>query len=88
MALEAKKIEHGHVSASGRISLPAEFRRAIGVERGGKVVIELDGNEIRIRTLTEVVAQAQALSRQLLAGKPNSSVDDFIAERRRDWGDV
>jgi AbrB family looped-hinge helix DNA binding protein len=75
----------GHVSESGRISLPAEFRKALGLEHGGDVVIELDQGAIRIRTIREVVAQAQELSRRLLAGKKGVSVDDFLAQRRLDW---
>lgn len=74
----------GRVSESGRVSLPAEFRKAVGLEHGGNVVIELEGRGIRIRTVEEVVNQAQALTRQLIGGKPGSSVDDFIAERRRE----
>jgi bifunctional DNA-binding transcriptional regulator/antitoxin component of YhaV-PrlF toxin-antitoxin module len=85
---QAKKLVRAHVSPSGRLSLPAEFRKVVGLDRGGDVVIELDGKDIRIRTIAEVVAQAQALSRRLLAGKPHVSVDDFLAERRRDWGDA
>jgi AbrB family looped-hinge helix DNA binding protein len=74
----------GHVSESGRISLPAEFRRAVGLDRGGDVVVELDGREIRIRTLDEVVDHAQALSQRLLRGKRDTSVDSFLAARRRE----
>ena len=72
------------VSESGRISLPAEFRKAVGLEPGGDVVVELEGREIRIRTLDEVVAHAQALTHRLLRGKPDATVDAFLAERRRE----
>jgi AbrB family looped-hinge helix DNA binding protein len=74
----------GKVSETGRLSLPAEFRRAVGLERGGDVVVELDGREIRIRTVDEVLAHAQSRTRQLLGGKPGTSVDDFLSERHRD----
>jgi AbrB family looped-hinge helix DNA binding protein len=74
-----------HVSKSGRMSVPAEFRKAIGLEAGGDVVVELDDREIRIRTLDDVIAELQALSSRLLAGKPNVSVDDFLQERKLDW---
>jgi AbrB family looped-hinge helix DNA binding protein len=87
MSLIGKKVVRGRVSRTGRISLPADMRKEIGLERGGDVVVELDGRDIRIRSVAEVVSRAQDLSRQLLAGKPNSTVDDFLAERRRDWGD-
>ncbi|MGO4726886.1 MULTISPECIES: AbrB/MazE/SpoVT family DNA-binding domain-containing protein [unclassified Inquilinus] len=73
------------VSESGRLSIPAELRRAVGLEHGGDVVVELDGREIRIRTVAEAVAQAQALSRQLLGDRlGEASVDNFLAERRRE----
>lgn len=78
------KYEHAKVSPSGRLSLPAAYRKAVGLERGGNVVIELDGREMRIITLDEAVARAQAISRRLLKGKPGASVDAFLAERRRE----
>jgi bifunctional DNA-binding transcriptional regulator/antitoxin component of YhaV-PrlF toxin-antitoxin module len=81
MAMNRSK---GHVSKSGRLSIPAEFRKAVGLDYGGDVVIELAGREIRIRTIDEVVAQAQAIARRLTAGKPDTSVDAFLAERRRE----
>lgn len=74
----------GKVTESGRLSLPAEFRRAVGLEKGGDVVVELDGREIRIRPIQEVIARAQAITRRALGGKSDVSVDDFLAERRRD----
>ena len=83
----AIKVLPGRVSPTGRISLPADFRKAVGLERGGNVVIELDGNDIRIRSIREAVARAQEMSRRLLAGKPQLSVDDFLAHRREDWGE-
>jgi bifunctional DNA-binding transcriptional regulator/antitoxin component of YhaV-PrlF toxin-antitoxin module len=72
------------VSESGRLSLPAKLRKAVGLERVGEVVIELDGREIRIRTIDEVVGRAQALTRRLLGGKTDASLDAFLAERRRE----
>jgi bifunctional DNA-binding transcriptional regulator/antitoxin component of YhaV-PrlF toxin-antitoxin module len=74
----------GRVSESGRISLPVEFRKAVGLEHGGDVVVELEGREIRIRTIDEVVDRAQALTRKLLGGKPGATVDAFLAQRKRD----
>jgi AbrB family looped-hinge helix DNA binding protein len=75
---------HGRVSKSGRISLPAEFRKIVGLDHGGDVVVELNGSEIRIRTIDEVISRAQAETRHLLGGKSSASVDAFLAERRRD----
>ena len=73
-----------HVSKSGRLSVPAEFRKAIGLEQGGDVVIQLDDRELRIITVRDAITRAQELSKRLLEGKPDVSVDDFIAERHRE----
>jgi AbrB family looped-hinge helix DNA binding protein len=76
----------GRVTESGRLSLPAELRRTVGLENGGDVVIELDGQTIRVRTVDEVVADAQALMRKLLGGR-KLTVDDFLADRLADTGE-
>jgi AbrB family looped-hinge helix DNA binding protein len=78
------KAEHCHVSKSGRISLPAAFRKAIGLENGGDVLVTLEDREVRILTVRDAIARAQALSKRLLEGKPDVTVDDFIAERHRE----
>jgi len=71
------------VTRDGRLSLPAELRRKHGLARGGSVFVEETGDAIVLRTLHQVVARAQALSRELLAGKEGASVDDFLADRSR-----
>ncbi|HEY5211112.1 MAG TPA: AbrB/MazE/SpoVT family DNA-binding domain-containing protein [Stellaceae bacterium] len=76
---------HAKVSEAGRISLPAAFRKAVGLDRGGDVVVELDGSVIRIRSLKEVIGEAQAIARRIMGNNdPEGSVDAFIAERRRE----
>ncbi|HEV2097955.1 MAG TPA: AbrB/MazE/SpoVT family DNA-binding domain-containing protein [Stellaceae bacterium] len=74
------------ISKTGRLSIPAHIRRAIGLERGGDVVVELDGRDIRIRTVDEAVARAQMLTRRLLGDNPDATLDAFLAERRREAG--
>jgi bifunctional DNA-binding transcriptional regulator/antitoxin component of YhaV-PrlF toxin-antitoxin module len=78
----AKDAIHAKVSRSGSLRLPAEIRKTIGLENGGDVVIELDGRDLRFRTVEEVVAQAQRIARELVARKPEGSLDSFLAERR------
>jgi AbrB family looped-hinge helix DNA binding protein len=73
---------YAKVSKSGRLSIPARLRKAVGLEDGGDVVVELDDSELRIRTVDEVVRRAQAMTRRSVADKPGTSVDDF--ERRRE----
>lgn len=78
------KSAKARVSASGQMTIPLELRNAVGLEHGGDVLLELDGRDIRIRTVAEMVAQAQALTRQLLGDRAEASVDDFLAQRRRE----
>jgi AbrB family looped-hinge helix DNA binding protein len=71
------------VTADGRVSLPAALRNKHGLAQGGEVIVEDAGDAI-LRTIDEVVARAQALSRKLVAGTSGASVDDFLADRARD----
>ncbi len=69
------------VMPDGRLSLPAELRKKHGLTQGGEVIVEDMGDAIVLRTLDQVVARAQALSRKLVAGKAGASVDDFLTDR-------
>jgi len=70
----------GRVSETGRLSLPAEVRREVGLERGGAVRIEVVDGVIRIKTMKDVKDRVRALARASgLARK--ASVADFLAFR-------
>ncbi len=71
------------VSSTGRLSLPIEVRKVVGLEKGGTVLVEAGDGDIRIRTVDEVFAKARTLARDL-AGK-DASVDDFLKFRRKLW---
>lgn len=71
------------VMPDGRMSLPADLRRRHGLGDGGEVIVEDLGDAIVLRTLDQVVARAQALSRRLVGSKPEASVDDFLVDRGR-----
>ncbi len=75
------------VMPDGRISLPASLRRKHGLVRGGEVIVEDAGDAIVLRTLDQVVARAQALSRTLVEGQAGASLDDFLADRAREEAD-
>lgn len=72
------------VMPDGRVSLPAELRKRHGLAQGGEVIVEDAGDAIVLRTVDQVVARAQAMTRRLLGDRPGTSVDDFLAERRRE----
>ncbi|KPF80486.1 AbrB family transcriptional regulator [alpha proteobacterium AAP81b] len=65
----------------GRIIVPAEFRRAMGVAPGDTLVLSLEGEALRVQSHRAVVREIQASVRALVP--PGVSlVDELIAERR------
>lgn len=72
------------VMQDGRLSLPAGLRKKHGLAQGGTVIIEDAGDAIVLRTVDQVVARAQALSRKLVTGKTGATVEDFLADRVRE----
>ena len=76
----------GRVSETGRLSLPAELRRAVGLERGGTVRIEVIDGSIRIRTMKEVKDRIRAMARESGLAK-KASVADFLGWRTAERAD-
>ena len=72
------------VTPEGRVNLPADLRKRYGLAQGGEVLVEDTGDAIVLRTLDQAVARAQEISRRLVAGRTDVSVDDFLAERARE----
>ncbi len=52
------------IGAGGRIVIPAEFRREIGVDTGDEVILRFVDGEIHILTRSQAIRKAQALVRQ------------------------
>ena len=78
---------HVKITASGRLSLPAALRKRLGLSGGGKLLVEETPNAIVLRTTAQAVANAQAIARKYTGEDPNSSVDGFLAARRKEWGE-
>ncbi len=78
------------VDPAGRLVVPAHYRAALGFRPRQEVILDLDGDTIRITTvetaLDAAVARAQALAREYdkKLGRTGSVVDEFVAERRRE----
>lgn len=72
-----------NVTPTGRMSLPADIRKRLGLTGGGAVYVDETDDGVVLRTVTQAVARAQAISRALLDGKPADTVAEFIDERRQ-----
>jgi len=69
------------VNENGRVVIPASFRKALGINIGDEVVLQIDDDELRITTVKRRLQRAQRLVRKhVKAG--TSLVDELIAERR------
>jgi AbrB family looped-hinge helix DNA binding protein len=54
----------GKVSGAGRVVLPAELRRAFGLEDGVEVIFSRTEHGIQVTTLDEAIREAQDLARR------------------------
>lgn len=75
------------ITASGRLCLPADLRKRLGLGGGGNLLIEETENGIMLRTTAQAVANAQAIVRKYTGDNPEASVDAFLANRRKEWGE-
>jgi len=69
------------INESGRVVIPASFRKALGIRAGDEVVLRIEDEELRITTLKHRLEQARRRIRRYV--KPGTRlVDEFLAERR------
>ncbi len=61
--------------------IPADYRRALGVQPGDQVVLRLENGEVRITSRAQARRRAQDYVRSLVP-KHESLVDALIRERR------
>ncbi|GFE76610.1 MULTISPECIES: AbrB/MazE/SpoVT family DNA-binding domain-containing protein [Novosphingobium] len=76
-----------NITANGRMSLPADVRKRLGLISGGAVFLEETDDGVVLRTAAQAVARAQALAKQYTGGQPDAGVEGFLAQRREDSGE-
>jgi AbrB family looped-hinge helix DNA binding protein len=67
----------------GRVVIPAEYRRVLGLKPGDELVLVLGDGEVRLLTAQGAVRQAQALVRRYVP-QGRSLSEELIRERRED----
>jgi AbrB family looped-hinge helix DNA binding protein len=70
------------VNDSGRVLIPASFRKALGINIGDEVVLRIQHDELRITPLKRRLERAQSLVRKNVK-RGISLADELIAERRK-----
>ncbi len=68
------------IADGGRLVIPAELRRELGLEIGDEVIVRVEDKELRILTRGEAVKRAQGMVRRHLKGDC-SLVKELSAER-------
>lgn len=69
------------VVEGGKLVIPASFRRAMGISPGDTVIIDLDGGELRVRSLPSAIARVQERMREL---NPDGRLlsEELLSDRR------
>lgn len=75
------------IGRNGRVNIPAEHRRALGLEDGDEVLVGVVGGHVRIEPRRAAFARARAivaagLSGALAEGRGPDSSEDLSRERR------
>ncbi|MGH8658031.1 MAG: AbrB/MazE/SpoVT family DNA-binding domain-containing protein [Gammaproteobacteria bacterium] len=69
-----------HVGPQGRVVIPAEYRRALGVEAGDTLVLWLEGDRLILRRRQSVEEDLW----RLMAEISGSLADELLTERREE----
>ena len=72
---------HARVGDDGRVVIPAVFRKQLGLTPGQHVVIEADGDTVRLRNWNRVLTEVQDYCRSVVPEGVSLS-EELIAERR------
>jgi AbrB family looped-hinge helix DNA binding protein len=71
------------VTQGGRIVIPAEMRKQLGIEIGEDVNLSMEDDSLRILTQKQSIRKAQELFRKFVP-EGISIVDELIADRRKE----
>ena len=64
----------------GRIVLPAQFRKAMGVKPGDELMMAMKDGEVRVFTRQAAIKRGQGMLKHIAPGR--SLADELIQERR------
>jgi antitoxin PrlF len=68
---------------SGRIVIPTEYRKKLGLKSGDEIIMHLDEAGLHLYTPAQAVARAQALVQRYIP-EGQSLSDELISERREE----
>ncbi len=73
------------ISGGGRVVIPADYRKVLGIEEGDEMIIRLgDDGTLHLLTIQQSIKHAQELVRRYVP-KERSLANELIAERRMEY---
>ena len=72
------------VAANGRMTLPADVRKRMGLENGGNLILKESDLGLELTNFRQRAKKAQVLYKKYSRGKQQFTVDDLIAQKRAD----
>jgi AbrB family looped-hinge helix DNA binding protein len=73
-----------NVAANGRMVLPADVRKRMGLENGGRLFLNESEFGLELSSVQQRVGRAQAFYEEISRGKPSFTVDNFLEQKRAD----
>jgi antitoxin PrlF len=74
-------VQRGKLVSGGRLQIPADIRRTLGLSDGDEVRMEVVNGELRVRSFRETLNRVRERLRPYVP-EGVSLVDELIAERR------
>jgi AbrB family looped-hinge helix DNA binding protein len=72
------------VAANGRMTLPADVRKRMGLENGGNLMLKESDLGLELTNFRQRAKKAQSLYKKYSRGKDQLTVDDLITQKRAD----
>ncbi len=77
---------HAKVIAGGKVVIPADLRRELGIRDGDTIVFgREDEGGLSLKTFAQVVRETQREARAIFGA--DYTVEQFLKENRADWGE-
>lgn len=78
-------VQRVRIIKGGKRVIPAPMRREMGIATGDTALVEIKGGELRLRSVAQAVARAQAILRRHVP-EGVFLADELIADARRSVG--
>lgn len=76
-------LKHARITAGGRVIIPVAIRKHLGLNVGDEVILDADEGQLRVRTLSAAISEAQANVRRYV-DEDECLSEELIQDRRRE----